>query len=250
MRFNQPFGDTVDWDLIPNNAIDRLNIEGSNPVFGLNALGGSINVQMKNGFTWHGGELSLSGGSFGQRQGEFQWGYQSGSLSGYLAGTVLFLYLLNTPERRLPVRSIVNALAFYWILVVIGGWAGVLFPSAFAAQERMQVSVLGEGAVALTGSYFYDFVFDKNPRVKHRGKLVDAGDRFLSVCLGHQVLCGCLGLDLGFKDIVFQGTQSHVDLGDAEEQDRGNPGSRAADVFVEMFECEPKAPSYGADGHA
>ena len=89
MRFNQPFGDTVDWDLIPNNAIDRLNVEGSNPVFGLNALGGSINVQMKNGFTWQGGELNLSGGSFGQRQGEFQWGYQNGSLSGYLAGTVL-----------------------------------------------------------------------------------------------------------------------------------------------------------------
>jgi iron complex outermembrane recepter protein len=89
MRFNQPFGDTVDWDLIPNNAIDRLDVEGSNPVFGLNALGGSINVQMKNGFTWQGGELSLSGGSFGQRQGEFQWGYQSGSLSSYLAGTVL-----------------------------------------------------------------------------------------------------------------------------------------------------------------
>ena len=89
MRFNQPFGDTVDWDLIPNNAIDRLNVEGSNPVFGLNALGGSINVLMKNGFTWHGGELSLSGGSFGQRQGQFQWGYQLGSLSTYLAGTVL-----------------------------------------------------------------------------------------------------------------------------------------------------------------
>jgi len=89
MRFNQPFGDTVEWDLIPNNAIDRLDVEGSNPVFGLNALGGSINVRMKNGFTWQGGELSLSGGSFGQRQGEFQWGYQSGSLSGYLAGTVL-----------------------------------------------------------------------------------------------------------------------------------------------------------------
>ncbi len=89
MRFNQPFGDTVDWDLIPNNAIDRLNVEGSNPVFGLNALGGSINVQMKNGFTWQGGELDLSAGSFGQRQGEFQWGYQNGGLSGYLAGTVL-----------------------------------------------------------------------------------------------------------------------------------------------------------------
>ena len=44
MRFNQPFGDTVDWDLIPNNAIGSLNVEGSNPVFGLNALGGSVNV--------------------------------------------------------------------------------------------------------------------------------------------------------------------------------------------------------------
>jgi outer membrane receptor protein involved in Fe transport len=89
MRFNQPFGDTVDWDLIPNNAIDRLDVEGSNPVFGLNALGGSINVQMKNGFTWQGGELGLSAGSFGQRQSEFQWGRQFGSLSAYLAGTVL-----------------------------------------------------------------------------------------------------------------------------------------------------------------
>ena len=58
-------------------------------MFGLNALGGSINVQMKNGFTWQGGELEPAGGSFGQRQGEFQWGYQSGSLPGYVAGTVL-----------------------------------------------------------------------------------------------------------------------------------------------------------------
>src|SRR5215831_19193831 len=89
MRFNQAFGATVNWDLIPNNAIDRLDVEGSNPVFGLNALGGAINVQMKNGFTWQGGELNLSGGSFGQRQGEFQWGRQFGSLSAYLAGTVL-----------------------------------------------------------------------------------------------------------------------------------------------------------------
>ena len=62
VQFNQPFGDTVDWDLIPNIAIDRINLEGSNPVFGLNALGGSVNVQLKNGFTWQGFETSLSGG--------------------------------------------------------------------------------------------------------------------------------------------------------------------------------------------
>jgi outer membrane receptor protein involved in Fe transport len=89
MRFNQPFGDTVDWDLLPGNAIDQLNMEGSNPVYGLNALGGSVNVQMKNGFTYQGKDLGLSGGSFGQRQGEFEYGQKSGSFATYVAGSVL-----------------------------------------------------------------------------------------------------------------------------------------------------------------
>ena len=89
MRFNQPFGDTVDWELIPANAIDRLDIEGSNPVFGLNALGGSVNVQLKNGFTWQGSELALSGGSFGLRQGQVEHGQRTEAMSTYFAGTVL-----------------------------------------------------------------------------------------------------------------------------------------------------------------
>ena len=80
MRFNQPFGDTVDWDLIPDIAIDRINLVGSNPVFGLNALGGAVNVQLKNGFTYQGFEGDLSGGSFGQVQGEFQYGKQIGNV--------------------------------------------------------------------------------------------------------------------------------------------------------------------------
>jgi iron complex outermembrane recepter protein len=89
VRFNQPFGDTVDWDLIPNIAIDKVNLEGSNPVFGLNALGGSVNIQLKNGFTYQGFEADISGGSFGQVQGEFQFGKQVGTVSTYVAGTVL-----------------------------------------------------------------------------------------------------------------------------------------------------------------
>ena len=89
IRFNQPFGDTVDWDLLPNIAIDSVNIEGSNPVFGLNALGGSVNVRLKDGFAYHGFEADVSGGSFGQIQGEFQFGKQSGNASTYVAGSVL-----------------------------------------------------------------------------------------------------------------------------------------------------------------
>ena len=42
--------------------------------------------------------------------------------------------------------------------------------------------------------------------------LLATGQPFLSVCLGHQVLCDRLGIPLAYKDIVFQGTQSRVDL--------------------------------------
>ncbi|MGH7055544.1 MAG: TonB-dependent receptor [Stellaceae bacterium] len=88
-RFNQPFGDTVNWDLLPSLAIDRMNLLGSNPVFGLNALGGSLAVQMKNGFTYHGGEVDLLGGSFGKYEGEFQYGLQSGNVASYVAASGL-----------------------------------------------------------------------------------------------------------------------------------------------------------------
>ncbi len=60
----------------------------------------------------------------------------------------------------------------------------VLFPGAFSAQQRIQFSVLGPGSVALTGSYFYDLNFQRNVQVVHRGRVVDAGSRFLSVCVG------------------------------------------------------------------
>jgi len=85
VRFNQPFGDTVDWDLIPDVAIDRITVEGSNPVFGLNALGGSLNIRMKNGFTSPGGEIDLSGGSFAQREVNAQYGRSIGDTAVYVA---------------------------------------------------------------------------------------------------------------------------------------------------------------------
>jgi len=88
-RFNQPFGDTVDWGLIPDLAINRVNLVGSNPAFGLNALGGAVNVQMKDGFTYHGFEGDVSGGNFSTVQGNFQYGKQFGETAIYAAGTVL-----------------------------------------------------------------------------------------------------------------------------------------------------------------
>ncbi|MFC6695484.1 anthranilate synthase family protein [Nocardioides daphniae] len=49
-------------------------------------------------------------------------------------------------------------------------------------------------------------------------RLLARGQKFLSVCLGHQTLCHALGLDLGFKDIVFQGTQATVEINDRVER--------------------------------
>src|ERR1700737_3630247 len=65
IRFNEAFGDTVNWDLIATIAIDSADLWTNNPVFGLNALGGAINLKMKNGFTYRGSEGEVPGGPFG-----------------------------------------------------------------------------------------------------------------------------------------------------------------------------------------
>jgi iron complex outermembrane recepter protein len=88
-RFNQPFGDTVNWDLIPDLAIDRMDLVGSNPVFGLNALGGALAVQMKNGFNYQGAEFDASGGSLGKYEGEMQYGVEKDGVAAYVAATGL-----------------------------------------------------------------------------------------------------------------------------------------------------------------
>jgi len=89
IRFNEAFGDTVNWDLLPQLAIRRVSVEGSNPVFGLNALGGSVAVNLNDGFSYHGAEADLSGGSFGTIQADFQYGMQSGNTALYAAGSEL-----------------------------------------------------------------------------------------------------------------------------------------------------------------
>ena len=76
VRVNEAFGDTVNWDLIPTAAIQSVAVVTNNPAFGLNALGGAINVQMKNGFIYHGTEIDTLGGSFGRVQSSAQWGKQ------------------------------------------------------------------------------------------------------------------------------------------------------------------------------
>jgi iron complex outermembrane recepter protein len=89
VRINEAFGDTVNWDLFPDVAIDQVELVSSSPVYGLNALGGAISVTMKNGFTHQGADLELSGGSYGQRAVVAQAGANSGAFGFYVAGRAL-----------------------------------------------------------------------------------------------------------------------------------------------------------------
>jgi iron complex outermembrane receptor protein len=85
VRINEAFGDTVNFDFIPTNAIDRADIQSNNPVFGLNALGGALNLQMKNGFTFQGFEGEGQGGSFGRLSTSLQFGKQQENVALYIA---------------------------------------------------------------------------------------------------------------------------------------------------------------------
>jgi outer membrane receptor protein involved in Fe transport len=83
VRINEAFGDTVNWDLIPTAAIKSVDVVTNNPAFGLNALGGAVVVQMKDGFNYHGAEIDTMGGSFGRIQSSAQWGKQIDNFAVY-----------------------------------------------------------------------------------------------------------------------------------------------------------------------
>jgi outer membrane receptor protein involved in Fe transport len=85
VRINEAFGDTINWDLIPTVAIKSMDVISNNPAFGLNALGGALSVQMKNGFNTVGGALDVMGGSYGRLQSSLQYGKQIDNWAAYLA---------------------------------------------------------------------------------------------------------------------------------------------------------------------
>ncbi len=84
VRINEPFGDIMLWDFVPVFALGKLQvIPGSNPVFGLNALGGAVTFQMKNGFDNPGASVDLSGGSFGRAKSVLEYGASFGDVAFY-----------------------------------------------------------------------------------------------------------------------------------------------------------------------
>lgn len=82
VRQNQPFGDVVSWDLIPQNAISELTmVPGSDPLFGLNTLGGALPIRTKDGVSDPGAGLGVTYGASGRKQA--QGNYGGGKATGF-----------------------------------------------------------------------------------------------------------------------------------------------------------------------
>jgi outer membrane receptor protein involved in Fe transport len=87
VRINEPFGDVINWDFIPQSAISSIQlIPGSVPAFGLNTLGGALAIYTKSGSEYPGGVIEAYGGSFGRKAIQFEQGGKSGRWDYFLTG--------------------------------------------------------------------------------------------------------------------------------------------------------------------
>lgn len=87
VRINEPFGDTVNWGLIPHTAISSISlIPGSNPVFGLNTLGGALSIHTKSGAQYPGLVMEASGGSWGRKSFNASYGAKKDEMDFFVTG--------------------------------------------------------------------------------------------------------------------------------------------------------------------
>ena len=87
VRVNEAFGDTINWDLIPQIAISSMEMmPGSNPLFGLNTLGGALSLRTKSGRSHPGFNAQASGGSFGRQNYQAEVGGVKDKFDWYFAG--------------------------------------------------------------------------------------------------------------------------------------------------------------------
>lgn len=104
VRINEAFGDTVNWDFLPDAAIADITVMSTNPIFGLNAIGGAVNITMKDGFNFHGADVDTRFGSFGRKQVSSEAGMQSGNWAAYGAFEAIdddgFRDFSSATERR------------------------------------------------------------------------------------------------------------------------------------------------------
>jgi outer membrane receptor protein involved in Fe transport len=89
VRINEPFGDVVNWDTLPEFSVNTLTlVPGANPAFGLNSLGGALSFTTHNGLTAPGVRAEVSAGSFGRKRVDLGYGARhADGWHSYVAGS-------------------------------------------------------------------------------------------------------------------------------------------------------------------
>lgn len=142
VRINEPLGDSVNWDLLPESAVSSMDLtSGADPVFGLNTLGGALVINMKNGFNFTGTQIEASTGSWGRTQANFEQGQNfslsNGSAWGY------YLNLSHFEEDGWRDLSDSSASNFYGTL----GWRNNERTSVDLIYQLGVSDLVGNGAL-------------------------------------------------------------------------------------------------------
>jgi len=183
IRVNEPFGDVVNWDMIPMNALAGVDVfPGSNPIFGLNTLGGAFSMKTKDGFNNAGVDAEVLTGSFGRKQLQAEGGWNNGTIGIFGAGN-FFLedgWRENSPSKvnqffgKASYRGDKLDLNLSTLIVGTDLVGNGLLPSEMYAQDR-NASFTSEDTTKnrlqqfqLSGSYFVSDNFSVTAQVYRR----------------------------------------------------------------------------------
>ena len=148
VRINEGFGDVVNWDMVPEAALGRVSlVPGSNPLYGLNTLGGAVALETRSGLSDPGTELALSTGSHGRRRLDLAYGAHAGAWHSFVAATLFD----EDGWRRHSAGRLANVLvkmgrkgaATDWSAAFTGGRSRLLgnglLPDAMQEEDRRAV---------------------------------------------------------------------------------------------------------------
>lgn len=183
IRINEPFGDVVNWDLIPLNALASFDVfPGSNPIFGLGTLGGALSMKTKDGFNHSGFNADVLTGSFARKQLQVDGGWNNGTVGLFAAGN-FFLedgWRENSPSRvnQLFTKASYRGEKLDLNLGVLNVWNDLvgngLIPTEMYAQDRNGVYTSPDTTknkllqFQLSGSYFVNDTFSVTAQAYRR----------------------------------------------------------------------------------
>lgn len=183
IRVNEPFGDVVNWDMIPMNAIANVDVfPGSNPIFGLNTLGGAFTLKTKDGFNNAGVDADVLTGSFGRKQLQAEAGWNNGTIGLFAAGNIFLEdgWRKNSPSKvnqlftKASFRGDKLDLNFSTLLVANDLTGNGLIPSEMYDKDRRDIFTAPDETknklqqFQLSGSYFVNDTFTITGQVYRR----------------------------------------------------------------------------------